>query len=230
MSKITIAIDGHSSTGKSTMAKQLAKALGYIYVDTGAMYRAVTLYALQKGYIGPKGNDLGLLIDELPLIHLEFKYNAALGYSEMYLNKENVENKIRTLEVSRFVSQVSVVEEVRQKLVLLQKEMGKNKGLVMDGRDIGTVVFPDAELKIFMTASPEIRATRRYKELLDSGADISFEEVLENVQQRDFLDSNREFSPLRKATDAVVLDNSSMNPEEQFQKALSLAQDRINKS
>jgi cytidylate kinase len=228
MKKITIAIDGHSSTGKSTMAKQLAKALGYIYVDTGAMYRAVTLFALQKGYIGPNVDKLDLLIPDLPLIHLEFRQNEALGYSEMYLNKVNVENKIRTLEVSRFVSQVSVIKEVRHKLVILQKEMGAKKGLVMDGRDIGTVVFPDAELKIFMTATPEIRATRRYKELLDKGADISFEEVLENVQQRDYLDSNREFSPLKKAEDAVVLDNSSMSPEQQFQKAMSLAEDRIN--
>ncbi len=228
MKKITIAIDGHSSTGKSTMAKQLAKALGYIYVDTGAMYRAVTLFALQKGYIGPNIDKLDLLIPHLPLIHLEFRQNDALGYSEMFLNKVNVEDKIRTLEVSRFVSQVSVIKEVRHKLVILQKEMGVKKGLVMDGRDIGTVVFPDAELKIFMTATPEIRATRRYKELLDRGADISYEEVLENVQQRDYLDSNREFSPLRKADDAVVLDNSSMSPEQQFQKAMSLAQDRIN--
>lgn len=228
MRKITIAIDGHSSTGKSTMAKQLAKELGYIYVDTGAMYRAITLYALQKGYIGPNVDGLDLLIPELPLIHLEFKYNAALGYSEMYLNKVNVENKIRTLEVSRYVSQVSVIKEVRHKLVALQKEMGAKKGLVMDGRDIGTVVFPEAELKIFMTASPEIRATRRYKELLKRGADIHFEEVLENVQQRDYLDSNRKVSPLKKAEDAVVIDNSSMSPEQQFQKALSLAQDRIN--
>jgi len=228
MKKITIAIDGHSSTGKSTMAKQLAKELGYIYVDTGAMYRAVTLFALQKGYVGPKGDTLDLLIPQLPLIHLEFRYDAALGYSEIYLNGVNVENKIRTLEVSRYVSQVSVIKEVRHKLVTLQKEMGAKKGLVMDGRDIGTVVFPNAELKIFMTASPRIRANRRYKELLNRGADISFEEVLENVQQRDYLDSNREFSPLKKAEDAVVIDNSSMSPEEQFQRALSLAQDRIN--
>jgi cytidylate kinase len=228
MKKITIAIDGHSSTGKSTMAKQLAKALGYIYVDTGAMYRAVTLFALQKGYIGPNIDALDFLIPELPLIRLEFKYNATLGFSEMYLNEVNVENKIRTLEVSRFVSQVSVIKEVRHKLVILQQEMGKQKGLVMDGRDIGTVVFPNAELKIFMTATSEIRATRRYKELLERDADISFEEVLENVQQRDYLDSNREYSPLRKAEDAVVMDNSAMNPEEQFQKALLLAQDRIN--
>ncbi len=228
MKKITIAIDGHSSTGKSTMAKQLAKALGYIYVDTGAMYRAVTLFALQKGYIGPGVDKLDLLIPDLPKIHLEFRQNDTLGYSEMFLNDVNVENKIRTLEVSRYVSQVSVIKEVRHKLVMLQQEMGVKKGLVMDGRDIGTVVFPNAELKIFMTASSEIRATRRYKELLNRGADISFEEVLENVQHRDFLDSNREFSPLRKAEDAVVIDNSSMSPEQQFQKAMSLAQDRIN--
>ncbi|NNJ89957.1 MAG: (d)CMP kinase [Eudoraea sp.] len=228
MKKITIAIDGHSSTGKSTMAKQLAKALGYIYVDTGAMYRAITLYAIQKGYIGQDIDKLDLLISDLPSIHLEFRYNTSLGYSEIYLNEVNVENKIRTLQVSSFVSQVSVIKEVRHKLVKLQKEMGAKKGLVMDGRDIGTVVFPDAQLKIFMTASMEIRATRRYKELLDRGADISYEEVLENVQQRDYLDSNREVSPLKKADDAVVLDNSYLSPEEQFQKALSLAQDRIN--
>lgn len=227
MNKIIIAIDGHSSTGKSTMAKQLAKALGYIYVDTGAMYRAVTLFALQKGYIGPNIDALDLLIPELPLIRLEFKYNATLGFSEMYLNGVNVENKIRTLEVSSFVSQVSVIKEVRHKLVILQQEMGRQKGLVMDGRDIGTVVFPNAELKIFMTANSDIRATRRYKELLERDADISFEEVLENVRQRDYLDSTREFSPLKKAEDSVVLDNSAMNPEEQFQKALLLAQDRI---
>jgi cytidylate kinase len=228
MRKITIAIDGHSSTGKSTMAKQLAKTLGYVYVDTGAMYRAITLYALQKGYIGPNIAQPEGLIRELPSIQLEFKHIASKGYSEMYLNNRNVEKEIRTLEVSRYVSQISEIREVRQKLVLLQKEMGKKKGLVMDGRDIGTVVFPNAELKIFMTADPEIRATRRYKELLERGDDISFEEILENVQQRDFLDSNREFSPLKKADDAVVLDNSKMSPAEQFQKALTLAKNRIN--
>ena len=228
MRKITIAIDGHSSTGKSTMAKQLAKTLGYVYVDTGAMYRAITLYALQKGYIGPNIAKPEFLIRELPLIHLEFKHNASKGFSEMYLNNTNVEKEIRTIEVSRYVSQISEIKEVRQKLVLLQKEMGKKKGLVMDGRDIGTVVFPNAELKIFMTANPEIRATRRYKELIDRGADISFEEVLENVQRRDFLDTNREFSPLKKAEDAIVLDNSTLSPEEQFQRALTLVKDRIN--
>ncbi|NER08960.1 cytidylate kinase [Muriicola jejuensis] len=227
MKKITIAIDGYSSTGKSTMAKQLARALGYIYVDTGAMYRAVTLYALRKGYISEKGFEKEPLLSDLPGIDLNFRYNPDLGYSEIYLDGENVEKEIRTLEVSNYVSQISVVAEVRQKLVALQKDMGRNKGLVMDGRDIGTVVFPNAELKIFMTASPDIRATRRYKELLDRGALISFEEVLENVQKRDYLDSHREHSPLKQAEDAVVIDNSSMSQQEQFERALSLAELRI---
>jgi cytidylate kinase len=227
MKKITIAIDGYSSTGKSTMAKQLATALGYIYVDTGAMYRAVTLFALQKALVSDNGVKKEPLLKALPDIDLSFRYNKDLGYSEMYLNGKNVEKEIRTLDVSRYVSQISVLPEVRHKLVALQKEMGKNKGLVMDGRDIGTVVFPDAELKIFMTASPDIRATRRYKELLDRGAIISFEEVLENVQKRDYLDSHREHSPLKKAEDAVVIDNSSMSQDQQFQRALSLAELRI---
>ncbi|QBA63773.1 (d)CMP kinase [Muriicola soli] len=227
MKRIIIAIDGYSSTGKSTMAKQLAKALDYIYVDTGAMYRAITLFAIENDLIGPAGFKKSTLIGELPNLNLEFKYNASLGFSEMYLNGRHVEKEIRTLEVSQFVSQVSVVPEVREKMVALQKAMGKNKGLVMDGRDIGTVVFPEAELKIFMTASPDIRATRRYKELLDRGADISFEEVLENVQARDYIDSHRKFSPLKKAEDAVVLDNSKLNQDEQFKRALALAEEKI---
>ncbi|MBT8282516.1 MAG: (d)CMP kinase [Muriicola sp.] len=227
MKRIIIAIDGYSSTGKSTMAKQLAKALDYIYVDTGAMYRAITLFSIENELIGPSGFHKDSLISELPNIDLEFRYNASLGFSEMYLNGKNVEKEIRTLEVSQFVSQVSVVPEVREKMVALQKAMGKNRGLVMDGRDIGTVVFPEAELKIFMTASPDIRATRRYKELLDRGADISFEEVLENVQARDYIDSHRKFSPLKKAEDAIVLDNSKMNQEEQFKRALALAEEKI---
>lgn len=227
MKKIIIAIDGYSSTGKSTMAKQLAKALGYIYVDTGAMYRAVTLYAIRHGFIGENTFNKESLLQALPKIDLSFSYNKDLGFSEMYLNGINVEKEIRTLEVSRYVSQISVVPEVRRKLVILQKEMGKDKGLVMDGRDIGTVVFPNAELKIFMTASPDIRATRRYKELLDRGSIISYEEVLENVQKRDYLDSHREHSPLKKAEDAVEIDNSAMSRAEQFQRALSLAQTRI---
>ncbi|MEY8019957.1 (d)CMP kinase [Muriicola sp. SD30] len=230
MNKIIIAIDGYSSTGKSTMAKQLAKALDYVYVDTGAMYRAITLFAIESGCIGPAGFKKQALLEALSGIELKFKYNPTLGFSEMFLNGRNVEKDIRTLEVSQYVSQVSVVPEVREKMVALQKVMGENKGLVMDGRDIGTVVFPQAELKIFMTASPDIRATRRYKELLDRGEEISFEEVLENVQARDYIDSHRKVSPLKQAEDAVVIDNSSMNQKEQFERALALAEHKIQKN
>jgi len=212
------------------MAKQLAKALDYVYVDTGAMYRAITLFAIESGCIGQAGFKKEALLEALSRIELEFKYNPSLGFSEMFLNGRNVEKDIRTLEVSQYVSQVSVVPEVRQKMVALQKVMGKNKGLVMDGRDIGTVVFPQAELKIFMTASPDIRATRRYKELLDRGEDISYEEVLENVQARDYIDSHRKVSPLKQAEDAIVLDNSSMSQKEQFERALALAEHRIQKN
>lgn len=209
------------------MAKQLAKALDYVYVDTGAMYRAITLFAIESGCIGPAGFKKKALLEALSGIELEFKYNPSLGFSEMFLNGRNVEKDIRTLEVSQYVSQVSVVPEVREKMVSLQKVMGENKGLVMDGRDIGTVVFPKAELKIFMTASPDIRATRRYKELLDRGEEISFEEVLENVQARDYIDSHRKVSPLKQAEDAVVIDNSSMSQKEQFERALTLAEHKI---
>ncbi len=223
MKKITIAIDGFSSTGKSTLAKQLAKALGYVYVDTGAMYRAVTLFAMQNGFIGEEKENISALTRLLPKINLKFKYNDALGFSEMYLNGENVEKEIRTLEVSRNVSRVAELEQVRHKLVDLQKKMGKEKGIVMDGRDIGTVVFPDAELKIFMTASPEKRAYRRYKELLDKGEKVKYDEVLENVQKRDFIDSNREFSPLKKAEGAIEFDNSDMGLKEQFERMHNFA-------
>ncbi|WP_394749717.1 (d)CMP kinase [Spongiimicrobium salis] len=218
MQKITIAIDGYSSTGKSTIAKQLAKALNYIYVDTGAMYRAVTLFGMRNGLIGHASEDYDALVTSLPQIHLRFQYNDGLGYSEMYLNGENVEKQIRTLEVSRHVSKVAAIEEVRIKLVQLQQEMGKDKGMVMDGRDIGTVVLPDAEFKIFMTASPETRAARRYKELLDRGDEVTYEAVLKNVQTRDHIDSNREFSPLRKAEDAIEFDNGDMGLQEQFER------------
>lgn len=227
--KIIIAIDGFSSTGKSTIAKHLAKELNYLYVDTGAMYRAVTLYAMQRGFIREDFFDKELLIQNLKNISLEFRYNDDLKFSEMYLNGENVEREIRTMEVSGYVSLVSEISEVRKKLVEQQQLMGKNKGLVMDGRDIGTVVFPDAELKLFMTASPEKRATRRYKELLDRGHKVSYEEVLENVQKRDFIDSTREDSPLTKADDAVEFDNSDMGLKEQFERVYSLALLRINK-
>lgn len=229
--KIVIAIDGFSSTGKSTIAKHLAKELNYLYVDTGAMYRAVTYYAMQQDYITHDSFEKDKLIADLKNIKLEFKYNDAVKFSEMYLNGENVEREIRTIAVSKLVSKVAEVSEVRRKLVEQQQLMGKNKGLVMDGRDIGTVVFPEAELKLFMTASPEKRATRRYKELLDKGHKVSYDEVLENVQQRDLIDSTRKDSPLTKAKDAVEFDNSDMGLKEQFERVYSLALLRIeNKS
>lgn len=223
MRKITIAIDGYSSTGKSTLAKQLAKALNYVYIDTGAMYRAVTLFAMRNGFIGQDKENLEALVKLLPKIDLNFIPNKKLGFSEMYLNDENVEREIRTLEVSKYVSRIAEIEQVRHKLVDMQKAMGRKKGIVMDGRDIGTVVFPDAELKIFMTASPKARATRRYKELLDRGDAVFYEDVLENVQKRDYIDSHREFSPLRKAEDAIKFDNSDMGLVEQFERLKSIA-------
>lgn len=218
MRKITIAIDGFSSTGKSTLAKQLAKALGYIYVDTGAMYRAITLFAMQNGFISENLENIQGLVSQLSNIDLKFVFNESLGFSEMYLNGKNVEKEIRTLEVSRNVSRIAEIEQVRIKLVDLQQKMGVEKGIVMDGRDIGTVVFPDAELKIFMTASPEKRAYRRYKELLDRGDKVTYEEVLENVEKRDYIDSHREFSPLKRAANAVGFDNSDMGLKEQFER------------
>lgn len=218
MKKITIAIDGFSSTGKSTLAKQLAKKLQYIYVDTGAMYRAVTLFAMRGGLVNAGNVDEDTLEQKLGDIELKFVFNSELGFAEMYLNGENVEKEIRTMPVSKNVSQVAVLEAVRKKLVALQQVMGVDKGIVMDGRDIGTVVFPDAELKIFMTASPEKRAVRRYKELLDRGENVVYEDILENVQKRDYIDSNREISPLRKADDAIEFDNSDLGLEDQFQR------------
>lgn len=216
MHKITIAIDGFSSTGKSTLAKQLAKALGYIYVDTGAMYRAITLFAMRNNFVGGEIENINALIQSLPKASLKFVFNEEAGFAEMYLNEENVEKEIRSIEVSNQVSRVATIEEVRLKLVEMQKDMGKEKGIVMDGRDIGTVVFPNAELKIFMTASAETRAYRRYKELLDKGDKVTYEEVLQNIQNRDYVDSHREFSPLKRAEDAIEFDNSDMGMEEQF--------------
>ncbi|WP_162127562.1 (d)CMP kinase [Flavobacterium phycosphaerae] len=227
--KITIAIDGFSSTGKSTLAKQLAKHLGYVYVDTGAMYRAVTYFAMQNGYITADYFDKETLINSLPSIRLHFEFNAELGFAEMFLNDVNVETEIRTIEVSNFVSQVAEVSEVRAKLVEQQQAMGKGKGIVMDGRDIGTVVFPKAELKVFMTASAQTRAQRRFDELQAKGQNVSFEEVLKNVEGRDYIDTHREDSPLRKADDAVEIDNSYLTREEQFAAVLEMV-DEVTKS
>lgn len=229
MRKITIAIDGFSSTGKSTLAKQLAKHLGYVYVDSGAMYRAVTYFAMQNGCIGADFFDKETLINSLPFIKLHFEFNAELGFAEMYLNGVNVEKEIRTIEVSSFVSKVAEVSEVRAKLVEQQQSMGKKKGIVMDGRDIGTVVFPDAELKIFMTASPETRARRRYDELQAKGQNVSFEAVLKNVEERDHIDTHREDSPLVMADGAIEIDNSALTREEQFAEVLALV-DKVSKS
>ncbi|MEG9328220.1 (d)CMP kinase [Salinimicrobium catena] len=220
--KITIAIDGFSSTGKSTVAKQLAKELGYVYVDTGAMYRAVTLYALRKNYISENNLDRDALVKELSLIKLKFIFNPEVGFGEMYLNGENVEKEIRQMEVSEYVSKIAAIPEVREMLVAQQQEMGKEKGIVMDGRDIGTVVFPDAELKIFMTASAEERAQRRFKELSERGEEVTYKEVLRNVQERDHLDTTREDSPLVKASDAKEIDNSHLTLTGQFEKILEL--------
>lgn len=229
MKKITIAIDGFSSTGKSTLAKQLAKHLGYVYVDSGAMYRAVTYFAMQNGCIGTEFFDKETLINSLPFIKLHFEFNADLGFAEMYLNGVNVEKEIRTIEVSGFVSKVAEVSEVRAKLVEQQQSMGKKKGIVMDGRDIGTVVFPDAELKIFMTASPETRARRRYDELQAKGENVTYEAVLKNVEERDHIDTHRDDSPLVKAVGAIEIDNSALTREEQFQAVLALV-DKVSKS
>lgn len=225
--KIIIAIDGFSSTGKSTIAKQLAKHLNYIYVDTGAMYRAVTLYAMQNDIIDKNSFDKQQLINDLNLIQLSFTFNPVLGFAEMYLNGVNVEKEIRSIEVSKLVSKVSEISEVRKKLVQEQQQMGKDKGIVMDGRDIGTVVFPDAELKLFMTASADKRAVRRYKELIDRGDTVKYDEILQNVQERDRIDSSRKDSPLVKAEDAIEFDNSDMGLNEQFERIMSLVNDRL---
>lgn len=226
MNKITIAIDGFSSTGKSTLAKQLAKQLNYIYVDTGAMYRAVAYYALKNDLISETNFNSEALINQLEAIQITFKFNEALGFAEVYLNGENIETKIRTLEVSKYVSPVATLSQVRQKLVEQQQIMGKDKGVVMDGRDIGTVVFPNAELKIFMTASAETRAKRRYKELLERGDVLSYKDVLDNVTTRDRIDSTREDSPLIQAEDAIAIDNSNLTIEEQLITLLKLAKER----
>ncbi len=222
MKKINIAIDGYSSTGKSTIAKQLASELGYIYVDTGAMYRAVTLYAMQKALISDTFFDKQTLLKNLDNIQLSFKFNAQLGFAEIYLNDTNVEKEIRRLDVSNFVSKIAEIPEVRSKLVEQQQAMGKNKGVVMDGRDIGTVVFPDAELKIFMTASSAIRAKRRYDEMVSKNEKVTLKDVQNNIESRDKIDTTRADSPLLQAKDAILFDNSKLSKKEQFDKLLNL--------
>lgn len=215
MKKITIAIDGFSSCGKSTMAKDLAREVGYIYIDSGAMYRAVTLYSMENGMFDGETIDPERLRKEIGNIHISFRLNAETGRPDTYLNGVRVEDKIRTMEVSSKVSPVSALDFVREALVAQQQALGAQKGIVMDGRDIGTTVFPHAELKIFVTASPEIRAQRRYDELKAKGLDADFELILKNVKERDYIDQHREVSPLRKAEDALLLDNSNLTIEEQ---------------
>lgn len=223
MKNITIAIDGFSSTGKSTIAKELANKLKYVYVDSGAMYRAVTLYAMQHNLISEEIFLKERLINELANINLGFKFNPDLGFGEIYLNEVNVETEIRNMKVSRLVSKVAEVTEVRKKLVEQQQKIGKNKSVVMDGRDIGTVVFPDAELKIFMTASTEKRAKRRFDEFVERGEQVTFDETLKNVEYRDRIDTSRKDSPLVKAKDAIEIDNSTLTRTEQFEKVYKLA-------
>ncbi|MCK3682540.1 (d)CMP kinase [Maribellus sp. YY47] len=215
--KIIVAIDGHSSCGKSTMAKALAKELGYVYIDSGAMYRVVTLVALRNGWIENKVPNKEKILEGLKDIRITFKWDEERGMNTTFLNGENVEDEIRQLEVSENVSPISAIAEVREEMVHQQRENGREKGIVMDGRDIGTVVFPDAELKIFMTASPEIRAQRRYLELTEKGQEVNFEEILANVEGRDKIDSSRAVSPLKKADDAWVLDNSHLSRKEQLE-------------
>ena len=217
MKKITIAIDGYSSCGKSTMAKDLAREIGYIYIDSGAMYRAVTLFCLENHLFTEEGIDIEALEKRMSEINISFQLNPETQRPVTYLNGANVEERIRTMEVSSHVSPVAALGFVREAMVRLQQEMGNAKGIVMDGRDIGTVVFPDAELKIFVTASAEIRAQRRYDELTAKGQEVSFEEIMKNVKERDYIDQNRAVSPLRQAEDAILLDNSHLTIEEQKQ-------------
>jgi cytidylate kinase len=227
MKKITIAIDGFSSTGKSTLAKQIANQLGYIYVDTGAMYRAVTYFAMQHNFVSETHLDTEGLKENLSNVSLQFRFNETLGFAEMYSNNENIEQAIRTIEVSRLVSKIAEISEVRAKLVEQQQQMGQNNGIVMDGRDIGTVVFPNADLKLFMTASPQTKAQRRFDELLEKGQRVTFEEVLQNVQERDYIDTHREDSPLLKADDAIEIDNSNLSKKEQFELVMELVNKKL---
>ncbi|WP_019967360.1 (d)CMP kinase [Segatella maculosa] len=228
MKKITIAIDGFSSCGKSTMAKELAKKIGYIYVDTGAMYRSVTLFAMRHGLFNADGSvKTDALKQQMSNIDITFKFNEKAGRPDTYLNGECVEEAIRTLEVSNHVSPIAAIPFVRAAMVARQQRMGRDKGIVMDGRDIGTTVFPEAELKVFVTASAEVRAQRRYDELKEKGMPADFDDILKNVQERDYIDSHREVSPLRKAADAIELDNSHMTIAEQNDWLMRQVQQRI---
>lgn len=222
MRKITVAIDGYSSSGKSTMARELARKIGYVYVDSGAMYRAVTLYALEHGMISDGKIDKSALIDSLPEIEIGFTAAGLDGVQHTHLNGNDVESEIRQMRVSSNVSPVAEIPEVRARLVAMQQAMGKSKGIVMDGRDIGTTVFPDAEMKVFVDASAEVRAKRRLKELIEKGAEANYEEVLSNIRERDHIDSTRTVSPLRKADDAHVLDNDNMSRTEQMDWLINL--------
>ena len=225
---IIIAIDGYAGCGKSTLAKLLARTLDYTYIDTGAMYRAVTLYAIKHGFISDDNLNKGQLIKNLSKIEITFKYNPQLDKNETFLNGENVETEIRqNQEVSRWVSYIAEIPEVRSYLVRMQQKLGEKKRVVMDGRDIGTVVFPDAELKLFLTASVEERAKRRYLELKQTGIDVSFEEILHNIKERDRIDSTRDTSPLHPAKDAVIIDNTNLSIEEQFAMVVALIAQRF---
>jgi cytidylate kinase len=215
--KLIIAIDGYSSSGKSTFAKAVAKKLKYIYIDSGAMYRAVTLYCLRNKLVGRSGTDRNGIISQLGNIHIDFVFNGETNEYETHLNQENVEQEIRNMDVSAYVSQVSQIYEVRERMVELQRKIGAGKGIVMDGRDIGTVVFPDADIKIFMTASVDIRAMRRFEEMKGKGVAADFDGVRKNIIARDIADENRDISPLRRADDAILLDNSRMTPADQME-------------
>jgi cytidylate kinase len=228
--KLIIAIDGYSSCGKSTFARAIAKELNYIFIDSGAMYRAVTLYCMRRDFIGNGNINIEGIIRELKDIHIEFVYNPDIAEYETFLNSENVEKEIRGVEVSAHVSRISQIAEVRARMVELQRQIGVFKGIVMDGRDIGTVVFPDAELKIFMTASVEIRAKRRYDELVNKGVNVDFEEIRKNIIARDITDENRDISPLRRADDAIILDNSRMKVEEQMNWVRQIIEKKVNGS
>ena len=226
--KLTIAIDGYSSCGKSTFAKKLAKKLNYIYIDSGAMYRVITLFCLQQHLIKDKTINKNKLINSLKDIHISFQYKPKDQIFEVFLNGKNQTEEIRSTEVSNNVSPVSKIKEIREKMVKLQRELGRNKQIVMDGRDIGTVVFPEADIKIFMTADPAIRAQRGYKELLEKGQDVDYDEVEKNIRERDFIDENREISPLKKAKDAILLDNSHMSVKEQMEWIMNIINKKIN--